>query len=549
MSQPACERRCGVAHAKSAGLAFGRVQKLSPKHQFIQEYSIAGHEVDTEVERLARAIRKASEKLRQEVRDLSDADISGELALILQAHDMMLNDPDLFDRTVSFIRDEHINAAWGLKKSLSLITQAFEHVEDAYLRSRKADVEHVGSRIFEQLLGEVDKPEYAQAIMVAEDFSPMDIVDMWRAGVLGFVSIQGGENSHAMIVARGVGLTGIAGVQDLFDWLEDGMPLMIDAEKGSWVLCPSQADILQFQRAEQALQQKRQALQSYIHHDSVTQDGYRMPLMANAEFLEELDAIAAHGADGIGLFRTEFLCLQDHQPASEDTQYQYYSQIFQRMQGKPITFRLLDVAEDKLGHTSVFDAVLDGENPALGLRGVRLLLSDQALLRQQLRALLRASQGHTLSLLVPMVSRVAEMQAVRRVLDAEYAALGCRQKVALGCMIEVPAAALIAQDLAKVSDFFSIGSNDLVQYALAVDRTDEHVSHLYDAEHPAIKALIQMSADAAHQHGIPISVCGELASNPAWLHTFLTMRITSLSMSVRQVLPMRKRLSQMRAYA
>ena len=549
MSDARHVRRSGQAIAKSAGLAFGSAQKLNQKHQFIQEYTIGHDEVEAEIGKLKQAVARASAKLRQEVQDLARVDISEELTLILQAHDMMLNDPDLFDKTVAFIRRDHINAAWGLKKSLSLITRAFEDVEDEYLRSRKADVEHVGSRIFEQLLGEADKPEYAQAIMVAEDFSPMDMVDMWRAGVSGFVSIQGGENSHAMIVARGVGLTGIAGVQGLFEYLEDGLPLMVDAERGRWILCPDAADIQQFQQAKEALEQQHQALKHYIHRPSVTQDGYHLPLMANAEFLEELDVVRAQGADGIGLFRTEFLCLQDGKPVDEDAQYASYCRVFQAMQDKPVTFRLLDIAADKLGKVSAPDAVWGGDNPALGLRGVRLLLQNRAWLKQQLRALLRAAEGKALSILVPMVSQPSEMQAVRKVLDDVCAELPGTHQVSLGCMIEVPAAALIAEDLADVSDFFSIGSNDLVQYCLAVDRTDEHVSYLYDANHPAVCRLIQMSVDAAHLRHIPVSICGELASSPAWLHTFLTMRVSSLSMAAQHILPMRRKLNQARAGA
>ncbi len=543
-------RRQGIAVAKSSGLVLGCVQKLNQKHQFIQEYKISSDAIASEVERLSVGITKAVKQLRQEINDLADVDASGELKLILETHNMMLQDPELMQQTACLIQKECINAEWALKKSLSQITQVFEQIEDVYLRSRKADIEHIGERIFEQLAGIHQQQQYEQAIMVAQDFSPMDIVDMWRAGVSGFVSIQGGENSHAMIVARGIGLPGIAGLQeDFFNWIEDGQSLILNAEEGRWVLHPNKQDLKQFEQEKQALQFKQTRLQDYVNKPSVSQDGYNMPLMANIEFIEEIDVAQQQGVDGIGLFRTEFLFMQHEMLPSETMQQMYYQQVIQGMQGKPVTFRLLDVAIDKIKVTDAMNPIFEGENPALGLRGVRMLLQHKTLLKEQLRAIVAASGDAPVSILVPMVTMASEMVDVRQVLNEVCQDIGFTGKVCLGCMIEVPAAALVADTLAQVSDFFSIGSNDLVQYSLAVDRTDEHVSYLYDAGHPAVMQLLQMTVDAAQKHNIPVSVCGELAANPAWLHTFLTMGITSLSMSARHVLQMREQLHHLRAFS
>jgi phosphotransferase system enzyme I (PtsI) len=543
-------RRQGQAVAKSSGLVLGCVQKLNQKHQFIQEYKVSSDATDSEVERLSVGIAKAVKKLRQEINDLADVDASGELKLILETHDMMLQDPELMQQTTHLIRKECINAEWALKKSLSQITQVFEQVEDAYLRSRKTDIEHIGERIFVQLAGISQQQQYEQAIMVAQDFSPMDIVDMWRAGVSGFVSIQGGENSHAMIVARGIGLPGIAGLpEDFFNWVEDGLSFILNAEDGRWVLHPNKQDIQQFEQEKQALQLKQKRLQDYVNKPSVSQDGYNMPLMANIEFIEEIDMAQQQGVDGIGLFRTEFLFMQNETLPSESVQQAYYQQVIQGMQGKPVTFRLLDVAIDKIKVMHGMNPVFEGENPALGLRGVRMLLQNKTILKDQLRAIICAGGGAEVFILVPMVTVASEMVDVRQVLNEVCQDIGFTGEVCLGCMIEVPAAALVADTLAQVSDFFSIGSNDLVQYSLAVDRTDEHVSYLYDAGHPAVMQLLQMTVDAAKTYNIPVSVCGELAANPAWLHTFLTMGITSLSMSVRHVLQMREQLHQLRAFS
>ena len=550
MSEKEYVRRQGVAIARSAGMVFGRAQKLNLKHQLIQEYQISEDVIESEITRLASAISKAVKKLDQEIKELVDIDTTGELTLILQAHDMMLQDPDLFEKTRALIQHEGINAEWALKKVLLQITQVFEQIEDTYLRSRKADVEHIGERIFTQLSGGNQAQKYDQAIMIAQDFSPMDIVDMWRAGVSGFVSIQGGENSHMMIVARGIGIAGIAGIQnDFLAWVEDGMSFLLNAEEGTWVLNPNNQDVIQFEQAGQALQLKQRHLQSYVAKPSVSQDGYKMPLLANIEFIEEVAVAQQQGVDGIGLFRTEFLFMQSETLPSETTQQDYYQHVIESMKGKPVTFRLLDVAVDKVKQTSDMKPLFEGENPALGVRGVRMLLQNKPLLKSQLRAIVRAGHDADISILVPMVTLPSEMVDVRQVLHEVCQELGFKQKVPVGCMIEVPASALIANELALVSDFFSIGSNDLVQYSLAVDRTDEHVSYLYDAGHPAIMQLIQMTVDAAKKHAIPVSVCGELAANQAWLHTFLTMGITSLSMSARHVLQVREQLHHLRAFS
>jgi len=543
-------RRQGIAVAKSSGLVLGCAQKLNQKHQFIQEYKISSDATALEVERLSSAITKAVKKLRQEMNDLADVEVSGELKLILETHEMMLQDPELIKQTTHLIQNECINAEWALKKSLSQITQVFKQIKDVYLRSRKADIEHIGERIFEQLAGINQQQQYEQAIMVAQDFSPMDIVDMWRAGVSGFISIQGGENSHAMIVARGIGLPGIAGLQeDFFNWIEDGLSLILNAEEGRWVLHPNRQDLKQFEQEKQTLQFKQKRLKDYVNKPSVSQDGYRMPLMANIEFIEEIAMAQQQGVDGIGLFRTEFLFMQNETLPSEAVQQAYYQQVIQGMQGKPVTFRLLDVAIDKIKVMDGMNSVFEGENPALGLRGVRMLLQNKIILKNQLRAIIRAAGDAEVFVLVPMVTVASEMVDVRQVLNEVCQDIGFTGKVCLGCMIEVPAAALVADTLAQVSDFFSIGSNDLVQYSLAVDRTDEHVSYLYDAGHPAVMQLLQMTVGAAQKYNIPVSVCGELAANPAWLHTFLTMGITSLSMSARHVLQMREQLHQLRAFS
>jgi len=540
-------RQQGIAIARSAGVVVGFAQKLDQKHQFIQEYKITQLEVSSEIKRLHLAIKQAEHTLQQEITQLSSHQHAHDFVPILEAHRMMLQDPELLAKTELFIENDRINAEWALKKCLHGITQAFDKIEDVYLRSRKTDVEHVVQRIFDCLVGEQTMQHQSKSIMIAMDFSPAEIVAMWRLGVSGFVSIQGGENSHAMIVARGVGLPGIAGVHGLFEHVEDGHEFILDAEEGLWVHHPEQQDYEHYSHFQTLLETEREQLQHYAGQTSRSADGYLMPLMANLEFVEEVEVANTFGVDGVGLFRTEFLFMQVSEFPDEETQFQYYVQVVKGMQGKPITFRLLDMGADKLAQVESLKGIFDGENPALGLRGVRLLLRNPEALKTQLRAIVRTAALGPVSILVPMVTAATEMEAVRLMLDVVQQELSSDANIQLGCMIEVPAAAFIADELAKKADFFSIGSNDLVQYSLAVDRTDENVGYLYDANHPAVVALIKMAVRAANLHNIPVSICGELAGNPAWTQSFLDLKVTSLSMSSRHVLPIRRHLHHLRA--
>ncbi len=532
----------GHAVAGSGGLVLGVVQKLDEKHHIIPEYKIEEHQAEAEVRRFLQAILQARSSLQDEMMLLKEHPHANELLPILESHHLMLSDPELQAGTKCFIEQEHINAEWALKRCLHGFEQTFEHMEDVYLKSRKADIIQVGQRIFQCLDVSPLAVNQAQSIMLAADFAPSDVVTMWRDGVAGFVASQGGKDSHTMIVARGVGLTGLVGAQGLFEQAEDGDILLLNAEENTWVINPSPDECLAYETQQHDLDKKRDALQAYATQSSHSRDGFYLPLLANIEFEEEVDIALQYGVDGIGLFRTEFLFMQSDTLPSEAEQAAYYKKIVQGMGDKPVTFRLLDVGADKLAHVQTLFGDYDGENPALGLRGVRMLLRRPEILKAQLRAIVGCGHTSEISILVPMVVSVEEMQAVRTLLEEAKLELNIQQNIALGCMIEVPAAALIADDLAKVSDFFSIGSNDLVQYGLAVDRSDEHVGYLYDANHEAIKRLIQMAVDAANQQHIPITVCGELAANTAWTKTFLAMRVSGLSMTARHVLAVRKQL-------
>jgi len=545
------ERRSqhGQAAAGSGGIVFGYVQKLDERHQIIPEYRIQQTQCEAEYKRFRAAINQARMVLDSEMLELGSHAHANDLLPILQTHHVMLLDPELLARTQLLIKQELINVEWALKLCLHDFIQAFEHMEDVYLKSRQADIEQVGERIFNALDGSGEAPKQAKSIVVAADFSPADVVNMWRSDVAGFVAMQGGKDSHAMIVARGVGLSGLAGVHELYEQAKDGDLLILNAKDNTWILCPTHDEQKQLASAQAALLEAREALQAYANMPWQSKDGQQLPLLANIELIEEVPIALKNGVEGIGLFRTEFLFMQSDVLPSEEKQTAYYQAIVKVMAGKPVTFRLLDAGADKLARMHSLLSDYDGENPALGLRGVRMLLHKPEILQTQLRAILQCAKYAEISILVPMVISVEEMAAVRHMMQDIKAELGIVQDVKLGCMIEVPAAALIANDLAKVSDFFSIGSNDLVQYGLAVDRSDEHVSHLYDVNHQAIKMMIQMAVDAAANEGIPVTVCGELAANTAWTQTFLDMQISALSMTSLHVLTVRKHLKELQTKA
>ncbi len=533
----------GHAAAGSGGIVIGVVQKLDAEQHILPEYHIEASQQQSEIQRFEDAIAQARLALKQEVGALSQHSHGNNLRPILEAHDMMLADPELHDGTTWLIIHENLNVEWALKRCLTTFTQAFEHMDDVYLKSRQADIAQVGTRILSQLSA-AEPPEYqATSIIVAADFSPADVVRLWREGVAGFVAAQGGKDSHAMIIARGVGLTGLAGAQTLWEKAKDGDKLILDARQQVWVLNPTSEEENEYQSLIEALREEQEDLQNYAKQGASSENG--IALLANVEFFEETHLANKNGVDGIGLYRTEFLFMQSEALPNEDMQYAYYRNIVQSMKGKPVTFRLLDVGADKLTHARAIFGDYDGENPALGLRGVRMLLHKPDILKTQLRAILRCADEGEISILVPMVVSVDEMVGVRKVLQKVQSELNIKHVVTLGCMIEVPAAALIANDLAEVSDFFSIGSNDLVQYTLAVDRADEHVDYLYDANHPAIRHLIQMAVDAAQKQHIPVTVCGELAASKAWTKTFVDMNIDALSMASGSVLTIRKQLAEL----
>jgi len=544
------QRLEGSAIASSSGVVIGKVQKLVAGREAISERRLLVEELQGEQLRLAAAVQSALQELDVEHAHLLALQHQ-DLVLILEAHRMLLLDPELVDKALDLIADEQINAEWALRRQMDAIVAVFDCIEDDYLRSRKSDVEQVGQRIMCHLMGHVFSPDSMQiddpTIIVADDLGPSNIVLLWRQGAAGIICEQGGMNAHAIIIARGIGLPALVGTSNLLSHVCDGDLLLLDAERERWMLHPSADEIRQYQRFIVAMDVVRHDLKIFSKRPSKSANGHRMDIMANLEFREEADMAVELGVEGVGLFRTEFIFMQDTVPPDETRQCQQYTEVVKGMKGSLVTFRLLDVGGDK---PALFQQLsgyhYNGENPAMGLRGIRMLLQWPAVLKAQVRAILRASEYGSVKILVPMVTTCSEMIAVHDMVEECCDELGIQKNtVPVGCMIEVPAAVIIADDLAAVSDFFSIGTNDLIQYTLAADRADEDVCCIYNPDHPAILEMIRQAVHAAHKAKIPVTVCGELAANPEWTETFLNLGLHGLSMSLNSTLMIRKYLSKL----
>jgi len=542
----------GHAVASSHGIVIGQVQKLNLGTPKIPEYILDQQDIEKEQRRLVEAVKAALQELNVEYDYLLKWK-QQEPVLILDAHRMLLKDPEFIGYPNSLIQHERVNAEWALKRHLDNITATFDGMHDSYLRSKRLDIEQVGERLLRHLLEspfQTDIKFHVQpVVIIAHDVSPADMMSLWRSGVAGMICEQGSLNAHTMIMARGIGMPALMGVDMDLTLVEDGMSVILDAERDYWKLCPSEEEQQSYQKFMDAFISVQEGLMRFAASPSLSQDGMPLPLYANIDCEDELSSAVRVGVEGIGLCRTEFIFLHHHGEPSENEQYKHYLHIIQSSNHLEVTFRLLDIGGDKplLFHELAGHAY-QADNPNLGLRGVRLLLQAPQTLETQLRALLRASQFGRMRILVPMVTQCEEMQRVRVVMMRCCEDLNI-PPVALGCMVEIPAAVMLADELALVSDFFSIGSNDLTQYTFAADRGDEEVASYYQDAHPIILNMIERVVRAGHEQGLNVCVCGELAANSACTQAFLDMGMDALSMSLHSVLPIRRHLSQLKRCA
>ncbi len=532
----------------SRGIGIGRVQRLHGGDLEIPEYTLQPADIEHEVTRFFGAQRRAKEQLRQ-IRGQIPGGAPGEIAAFIDTHLLMLDDRSLTEAVVALIRSAQCNAEAALKKQRDALTAVFEQMEDPYLRSRKDDVQHVSARILRILLKQekgvpAQRTEQSEPpVIVADDVTPADIILLSQQGVAAFITEYGGPLSHTAILARSFGIPTIVGLHNARRLLREGELLIVDGDLGHALADPDTQAQDFFQAKRQRQQADRAALSQLRDKPAGSRDGVKIKLLANIEMSEDAVHAADLGAEGVGLYRTEFLYMNRRGLPDEEEQYQAYSRVVAAVKG-PITIRTLDLGADKQVDSGSRQGPTPN-NPALGLRAIRLCLKEPELFRTQVRALLRASAHGAMQIMLPMISSVQEFRQAQQIIVAATEQLRAEgqtvaDNIPVGAMIEVPAAALAAPLLARHARFFSIGTNDLIQYTLAIDRVDEEVNYLYDPLHPAVLRLIRMTIEAGEQSGVPVAMCGEMAGDPRHTRLLLGLGLTEFSMHPASVLEVKR---------
>jgi len=535
----------------SPGIAIGETYLLNRTRMAAVERRISPAEVATEVEAFLEAVRLSKQQLRDVKAGVVDKQLA-EHFYILDTHLLILEDQMLIADTIATIEREHLNAQGALKHTLRKFREVFDRIEDEYLRERRSDVDSVGDRIMRNLLGKTQQPlgDIARkVILVAHDLSPADTMQMDKRNIVGFVTDLGGRTSHTAILARSLSIPAIVGLETVTELVPGGLPVILDGTTGTIVLNPSAETFREYLNKKLSYEYFEQELLSYRGLPAETLDGHRLALRGNVDLIEEIPSLIDQGAEGIGLFRTEFLYMNRASgPPSEEEQFQVYRKVAQQATPHPVTIRTLDVGGDKF----VPEINLAEEaNPAMGLRAIRFSLKEGRLFKRQLRAILRASHFGCIRLMFPMISGVAEIRACKAYLEEAKAELRAENipfddRIPIGIMLETPSAALVADLLAREVDFFSIGTNDLIQYCLAVDRGNEHVAYLYEPLHPAILRVLQMISRAAREAGIEVGICGEMAAEPLYLLVLLGLGFSELSMNISGLLRVKRIVRQVR---
>lgn len=547
--------------AVSRGIAIGRAVLVASSRMDVAHYFVAPEQVAAEIERLrlARdAVVAELGRVQQGLQELAAKEAHHELSALLDVHRMLLQDEQLEAGVKHWVVERHYNAEWALTSQLETVARQFDEMEDPYLRERKADLEQVVERLLRQLRGAASPLQVADGqdstvpsaepqtdgplVLIAHDLSPADMLQFKQSVFAGFVTDVGGKTSHTAIVARSMDIPAVVGARTASTLVQQDDWVIIDGDAGVVIVDPSPIVLAEYEFKQRQGEVERERLSRIKNTPAVTLDGERIELLANIEQPQDTQAALAVGAVGVGLFRTEFLFMgRDGQLPGEDEQFDAYRRAVEGMQGLPVTIRTVDVGADKPLERHTRD---DHLNPALGLRAIRWSLSEPAMFLTQLRAVLRAAAYGKINLLLPMVAHASEIRQVVALLARARVQLDERAEVygsvRLGAMIEVPAAALCVRMFLRHFDFLSIGTNDLIQYTLAIDRVDESVAHLYDPLHPAILHLVASVIAEARAQGKSVSVCGEMAGDPTMTRLLLGMGLRSFSMHPSQILTVKQ---------
>lgn len=504
----------------------------------VKKYFISEDDVQDEIKRFKTAVNKAKGQLLTIINNAPEE--LRDHTYILETHKVLLKDKMLYGKTIEIIKNEKVNADWALKKVVSEVKSMFKNMSDSYLKERSTDIIYVSDRIMRNLVGaetekiaDIDK----RVILVANDLSPAEASQINLERIKGFVTDRGGKTSHTSIIARTLEIPAVMGLGNATNIIKNDDLIIIDGTVGTVIVNPTEETLLEYGDRSAKYEELKAAITRDSHLQAETADGFQLKVMGNIELPEEVVSVIDYGGDGIGLYRTEFQYLSSHSLPNEYELFDKYKDVVEVIAPKPVTIRTLDINGDK-AFTNNPDYV--EVNPALGLRAIRYCLKNPDVFRTQLRAILRAAAFGNVRILIPMISSYEEVFETKRILNEVADALDkegalFNRNVELGIMIEVPSAVIIADVLAEEVDFFSLGTNDLIQYSLAIDRGNRHVAHLYHSLHPAIIRMIKQVADVAKDKGIKLFMCGEMASDPINMPILLGLGIDELSMNPQSI--------------
>lgn len=534
--------------AVSTGIAIGRAHLVSNATLEVAQYQIRERDIPTEIARFEAALSTVHTELEALRNEASVAGAPTELVAFVSVHAMLLSDPMLSDLPKEIIRERRCNAEWALVQQLEEVSAQFDAFDDAYLRERKHDVVQVVERVLKALLGKsrkiAKKTKDEDLIVVAHDLSPADTIQFRNVRVAGFVTDMGGATSHTAIVARSLAIPALVGMHHARPLVRDDDLLIVDGTRGVLIVNPDERILEEYRLKKSALELERSKLKRIKTARTATLDGQDILLYSNIELPRDVEQVRDIGADGVGLFRTEFIFMNRDDLPNEEEQFETYRGVVKAMAGKPVTIRTLDIGADKQAR-ALRVVNRDEPNPALGLRAIRYCLAEPKLFLTQLRAILRASHYGKIKILIPMLAHVSEIdQTLALIETAKLQLREARQKfdpvIEVGGMIEIPAAALALGPFIKKLDFLSIGTNDLAQYTLAIDRTDEAVSHLYDPFHPAVLRLVAGVIQTGARANVPVSVCGEMAGDYLMTKLLVGMGLRIFSMHPAQLLEIKQ---------
>ncbi|WP_041737394.1 phosphoenolpyruvate--protein phosphotransferase [Caldicellulosiruptor owensensis] len=531
----------------SEGIGLGRAVVVKESEYVVRKVKI--EDAGAELRRFLDSIEKAKEQIR-EIKAATHESLGEKNAMIFDAHLLILDDPE-FVNMVKWKIEEGVSAEFAIDESARFFEDLLLSLEDEYMRERANDIKDVALRLIRILNGEeqIDLKNLPEgSILIAHDLTPSQTAQINKQNVRGFITEKGGKTSHTAIIARTYGIPAVVGVEDIINKVKNGDFLIVDGYEGFVYVNPEEYLIKEYEEKLVEENRRKEELKSFLYVESKTQDEKRIKLFANVAHIEEIDAALKNGAEGIGLFRTEFLFMDRSQPPSEDEQFEVYKSVLEKMEGRPVIIRTLDAGGDK--NISYLNIDKE-ENPFLGYRAIRFCLGNKELFKIQLRALLRASIYGNLKIMFPMITSSDEVYKAKLIIqeaekELKKQGIDYSQNIEIGIMIETPSAAVISDILAKEVDFFSIGTNDLIQYTLAIDRTNDKVSYLYNPLHPAVLRLIKMTVENAHKNGIEVGVCGEIASNPEIVSVLIGLGVDELSVNPSKILSVKKKILQMK---